>query len=81
MIKRFVIAMTLAATCAFPVTTHAQAQTGDTHVMGADTRQLDSAKRAWLGQAMGHILGEDGGSGDEAGLRGGAGGPTHADDD
>ena len=75
MTKRFVIAMTLAASCVLPVTGHAQAQTSDVHVAGANTRQLDPARRAWLAGAVSRMLGDDDGSGHGAGLGRSAGQP------
>ena len=60
MIKHLIVAASLTASCAFPVAGHAQTHAEPTHAVVATTvRPLDPAKRAWLGQAVSHILGED----------------------
>ena len=59
MIKPLVIVATLAASCALPAAGSAQTRTDTTRATGVTTRQLDPAKRAWLGQAVSHILGDD----------------------
>ncbi len=59
MIKHLLIVATLAASCVSPAAGFAQTRTDTPRATGVTTRQLDPAKRAWLGQAMSHILGDD----------------------
>ena len=59
MIKRFIIVMTFAASCAVPATGQSEARVSIRPTNTAAVRQLDQAKRAWLGLAVSHILGDD----------------------
>ncbi len=60
MIKPFIIVATLAASCAFPAVGSAETRTDIPRATSTtNVHPLDPAKRAWLGQAVSHILGDD----------------------